>query len=104
MADTVFLVVWEFRVTADAEVRFEQIYSSAGAWAALFSRDPAFLRTELQRDLREPSRYLTLDYWRSESSYDQFHDRHRADYNALDRECESLTESETLVGRFVLVP
>jgi len=100
MPKAVFLVVWEFQVKSGLEKRFEEIYSSSGAWAALFERDPAFVRTELRRDLRRPARYLTLDYWTSEAHYDQFHALHQTEYETLDKECASLTESETLIGRF----
>jgi heme-degrading monooxygenase HmoA len=101
---SLFLVAWEFQVRRGAEPRFEEIYGSAGLWAKLFASDPAYLRTELQRDLRHPGRYLTLDYWISESAYDQFHASHAAAYEAMDRQCEELTEREALVGRFVMIP
>ena len=102
MPNARFLVVWEFHVKPGAEKRFEAIYDPAGAWAMLFARDPEFVRTELQRDLRAPGRYLTLDYWTNEASYEQFRALHQAEYEALDKECGSLTESETLIGRFVV--
>jgi hypothetical protein len=98
------MVVWEFQVQNASQSRFEELYGPSGAWAKLFARDPAFLRTELQRDLRQPGRYLTFDYWTAESSYDQFHTRYQSEYDALDRKCENLTERETLLGRFALVP
>lgn len=88
----------------EAQAGFEQIYGPHGVWAQLFSLDPAYGRTELQRDLRQPGRYLTFDYWTSESSYDRFHEIHRTAYEAIDRQCEDLTEREVLVGRFTLVP
>jgi hypothetical protein len=96
-------VAWEFRVRAGLHRRFEEMYGPAGAWATLFARDPAYLRTELQRDLREPGRHLTLDYWTSESAYDQFHARYQSEYDEIDRQCENLTDGEKLVGRFALV-
>jgi hypothetical protein len=101
--NTEFLVIWEFHVRPGCELRFERIYGLTGAWAQLFARDPTYLRTQLQRDLRLPGRYLTLDYWKSESAYDRFHDQNRAEYDVIDRQCEDLTEREVLLGRFVLV-
>jgi quinol monooxygenase YgiN len=101
--DTEFLVIWEFQVRPGCELHFELIYSPTGAWSQLFARDPTYLRTQLQRDLRQPGRYLTLDYWKSESAYDRFHDQNRAEYDAIDRQCENLTQREVLLGRFVLV-
>jgi heme-degrading monooxygenase HmoA len=99
-----FLVVWEFQVRSGHERRFEDIYGPAGAWAKLFARDPDYLRTELQHDLYQPGRYLTLDYWRSEAAYDRFQASNQEAYDAIDRECEKLTEREVLVGRFMLIP
>jgi heme-degrading monooxygenase HmoA len=98
-----FLVVWEFQVRPGEELRFEEIYGQAGAWVKLFARNSDYVRTELQRDLRQPGRYLTLDYWTSEAAYDRFHDANQEAYAAIDRECESLTEREVLIGRFSLV-
>jgi heme-degrading monooxygenase HmoA len=99
-----FLVVWEFKARAGEEHRFENIYGPAGAWAKLFARDPDYLRTELQHDLQQPGRYLTLDYWTSEAAYDRFLAANQESYDAIDRECENLTEREVLVGRFMLIP
>ena len=98
-----FLVVWEFQVRPGDVPRFEEIYGHSGAWAKLFVRDPEYLRTELQRDLRLPGRYLTLDYWTSESAYDGFHAANQEAYSTIDRQCEHLTERELLIGRFTLV-
>jgi heme-degrading monooxygenase HmoA len=98
-----FLVVWEFTVRAGSEQDFERRYGPEGDWARLFARDPEYLRTELQRDLRTQGRYLTLDYWGSEAAYESFHGRHRAEYDDIDRQCEDLTKTEILIGRFVLV-
>ncbi len=100
MPESSFLVVWQFYVRPGAEGLFQEIYGPAGTWGKLFAMDPNHLRTELQRDLREPGRYLTLDYWASETAYEQFHANHRRDYDAIDRQCEELTESESLIGRF----
>ena len=103
MSESCFLVIWQFHVRPGLEARFQETYGPAGAWAKLFARDTNYLRTELQRDLREPGRYLTFDYWTSETAYDQFHAHFRRDYEAMDRQCEQLTESELLIGRFSLI-
>ena len=95
-----FLVVWEFQVRPGLEACFESVYSSSGVWAQLFARDPNFVRSELQRDLRQPGRYLTLDLWSSEAAYDAFMQGHQAEYHTIDKECEGMTEGEKLIGRF----
>jgi len=95
-----FVVVWEFLVRPGCEARFEQAYGQHGAWVHLFRTNPNFLRTDLQRDLSQTNRYWTLDVWTSESAYNQFRVAHTADYQRIDAECESLTESERELGRF----
>jgi len=99
-----FLVIWEFRVSPGAERQFEAVDGPSGAWVALFASDPAYRGTRLVRDMSEPRRYLTFDYWASSAAYDAFRQRHVADYLVIDRECERLTESEKEIGRFEGVP
>lgn len=103
MADAYFVVIWEFEVRTEAAARFLEVYGADGAWARLFARDPQFVRTELQRDLQHARRYLTLDYWISERAYEEFRSKRREEYEAMDRECEALTEREKLIGRCQVV-
>jgi hypothetical protein len=56
--------------------------------------------TELNRDLKDSGRYLTFDFWTSESAYQSFREGHRAEYQALDDRCAELTERETALGAF----
>ncbi len=95
-----YLVVWEFRVKAEMQSRFELAYSPAGVWAQLFKGGEGFVRTELSRDLRIGGRYLTLDFWTSREAYEEFRRRHAERYRAIDEECEALTESEREIGSF----
>lgn len=95
-----FVIVWEFHVLPDLGVLFERAYGPQGPWVKLFQTNPHFIRTELQRDLANPHRYWTLDYWTSESAYNQFRTAHVADYQRIDAECEQFTEAERELGRF----
>ncbi|HUM06576.1 MAG TPA: hypothetical protein VLT90_14010 [Terriglobales bacterium] len=94
------LAIWEFHVKQDSISAFEKIYGPAGDWAQLFCLSPDYLGTELIRDLNHPARYLTLDRWTSGEALERFKHDHHADYSALDRQCASLTENETLLGEF----
>ena len=96
-----FIVVWEFWISPGQQARFAEVYGPAGDWAKLFERDSAYRGTRLIRDGREPRRYLTLDLWASEKAYDAFKHIHAGAYQALDAKCESLTERETEIGRFM---
>jgi quinol monooxygenase YgiN len=92
-------IVWEFRVTADKRAQFERHYGPSGTWAQFF-RDPAYRGTQLLRDIEDPRRYLTIDSWNDQASYDSFREQHREEYAALDREMESLTHEEKMLGVF----
>lgn len=82
------------------EETFERIYGPEGDWARLFRSSEGYLRTELIRSRTDSQVYLTLDFWRSEESYDHFRQDHAADYKEIDTRCESLTEAETHLGKF----
>jgi heme-degrading monooxygenase HmoA len=95
-----FVAVWEFRPRPGAEGRFEETYGPQGPWVRLFSTGEGFVATELNRDLKDPGRYLTLDFWESRDAYDAFRRKHAKEYAAIDHECEELTTEENLVGSF----
>ena len=95
-----YLVVWEFQVKLEAQFAFEHIYGRAGDWARLFSQSPNYRGTRLLRDLNEPGRYLTFDYWTSREALHEFKEAHQAGYDAFDKQCESLTDDESLLGEF----
>ena len=95
------VAVWEFRIRPGTEAEFERAYGPEGPWVRLFASDPAYRGTTLVRDVDEPRRYLTMDYWASAEAYDGFKRTHAAEYAEIDRECESLTEGEREIGRFV---
>lgn len=93
-------IVWRFTAKADRIADFEHHYDSEGAWSKLFRRSAGFHGTTLLRDSTVPNRYLLWDTWDSLSSFERFKHDHSADYAALDKECEALTEEETRLGVF----
>jgi len=95
-----YVIVWEFQVRQARNEEFVQKYGPAGAWARFFRCSPAYIRTELVRDVAVDFRYLTLDYWQSEAEFSRFRQQNRAEYERLDKEFEGLTESETRLGAF----
>lgn len=94
-----YVIVWEFEPRAGQEPEFERAYASDGDWAILFGRSSEYRGSELLRSAAG-RRYVTVDRWTSAEAFDAFRDRWRADYEALDRKCESLTQREALIGRF----
>jgi quinol monooxygenase YgiN len=95
-----YMIAWEFRPKSGAEGRFEAAYGPHGIWARFFKQSEGFIATELNRDLKDPGRYLTLDLWVSKAAYDNFRAHHAAEYQAIDAQCEALTEHEAELGRF----
>ena len=96
-----FAIVFEYRVPPDRVTEFEQTYGSDGAWAAFFSRDPAYRGTELWAFANQPGRYLVLDRLDSAEAYHAFLERHREEYERRSAETASLYSSERVVGETV---
>jgi heme-degrading monooxygenase HmoA len=95
-----FVVVWQFEIAEDKIAGFEASYGPEGAWAQLFRTSPNYLGTELLRDAYIPGSYLTIDRWASEEDFRAFRKQHDQDYEALDRNCDSLTSRETRIGAY----
>jgi heme-degrading monooxygenase HmoA len=96
-----FVIIWEFSVRPGLQKPFEEAYGDGGDWVGLFRQDPAYIRTELVQDVREGTRYLTLDYWASEAAYEAFRASRKDEYKSIDASCEQMTEAEREVGRFL---
>jgi heme-degrading monooxygenase HmoA len=95
-----FVALWEYEVKPGCEESFQSAYGPAGAWARLFQRDQHYRETRLLKDLTRPRFYFTLDYWDSETSYEQFKAANQAAYAAIDRTTETLTLSERHLSSF----
>jgi heme-degrading monooxygenase HmoA len=96
----VIFIVWRFTAKPARVAEFERHYSSEGSWAKLFRRSPGYHGTTLLRDSAAPNHYLLWDCWDSLASFEAFKKEHGADYAALDKQCEALTEEETKLGVF----
>jgi len=95
-----FVVVWQFEIAEEKIAAFEAAYGAEGAWAQLFRSSPHYQGTELLRDAYIPGSYLTIDRWASEDAFRAFRKDHDAEYESLDRSCDSLTSRETRVGAY----
>ena len=95
-----YVIVWEFRIRPEKETEFIEHYGPDGSWARFFRSGEGYVRTELVKDLAVPLRFLTLDYWHSQSEFKKFRDANLAEYERLDKEFGSLTEKETRLGSF----
>ena len=100
---SLYAVLWEFWVRNGQEKHFEKIYGPQGTWARFFGQGRGYRGTMLHRDVVKKDRYVTLDYWDSQTAYETFREQHRAEYKAIDRQCAALTIRETPLGSFLSV-
>ncbi|MBI3670581.1 MAG: hypothetical protein HY237_12465 [Acidobacteria bacterium] len=98
-----YLILWEFYAKDGLEKRFEQVYGPRGKWARFFAQDKGYRGTELHRDVQKNGRYVSPDYWASQGAYETFRQQHLAEYQEIDRQCESPTDREILLGSFLSV-
>jgi len=101
---TMFVALWEYEVKPGCEESFQSAYGPQGDWVSLFQSNPHFQQTRLLRDLSRPRFYFTLDYWDSETSFEEFKAANRTAYAAIDRATEHLTVSERHVSSFSVQP
>lgn len=95
-----YIIVWEFIVRAEHGDEFESVYGSNGEWARLFAASAGYRQTQLLRDLSDPLRYVTLDFWVSRAAHDRFRQEQAEEYNVLDERCKRLTVTENKLGEF----
>jgi len=95
-----YVILREFVARPGREADFEPAYGPRGRWVGFFRGAEGYLGTELWRG---ESRWLTVDRWNSEEDYLRFRAARLADYEALDREMEELTEREKQIGSFTVV-
>ena len=101
---TMYIIVWRFRPADGRESEFERAYGPSGDWALLFRRDDGYVGTELLQHSEDSTEYLTLDRWVSRTAYETFRSRLSSEYQRLDRLFEELTEEETPLGTFEMIP
>ena len=95
-----YMYLWEYIVAPGKADDFQQVYGPEGEWVRLFAGAPGYVRTELHRDTAEPTRFVTIDYWESESAWKEFRTRFSAEFEALDARCAALTLHEAEIGQF----
>ena len=103
MLKSEYAYIWEYRVRLDSLSEFEKAYGPEGSWVGLFRQHPGYVRTELHRDVQSLGRYMTIDYWESKDACDAFRQRFAAEFEALDEQCERLTDDEIYLGAFTLL-
>lgn len=97
---TGYTYIWEFHVRPERQANFEHIYGLGGKWVELFRQAPGYVDTLLLKDRSNPTRYVTIDRWRSVQDYAAFRVQFVKEYEALDAECQKLTIHEISLGEY----
>jgi len=95
-----YVCIWEYVVEASHVEAFERTYGPEGEWVQLFRRADGYLRTELHRDRSRPTRFVSIDYWRTRDAWNTFRASFASEFEELDARCERLTLSERELGTF----
>jgi len=93
-----YRIVWQYDVRPERAAEFEQVYGPEGDWVQFFRSSADFLGTELYRTDQAPSRYITVDAWRSRPAYESFRKLHSERYAKLDEWCGQFTVHERTLG------
>jgi hypothetical protein len=97
----VLRIIWRFRAKAKRVDEFRNVYGWKGKWAKLFGRSPEYQGTILLQDIEDPLVFIVIDRWASSDSFARFQQLFRPDYEALDQQCNDLTDEETRIGDFM---
>jgi len=97
-----YIYIWKFHVKDGLEKDFEMAYGAQGKWEQLFRKNSEYIKTELLHDLQHHNQYLTIDYWTSKEACESFRSINRSEFNAIDEECEGLTENEEYIGEYLM--
>ena len=95
-----YTYIWSFQVSPGRVDDFLRHYDRGGSWEQLFRQASGYLGTQLLLDRNDPLRFVTIDEWIDEAHYRDFRTQFGLAYEDLDRECEGLTVSESLIGQF----
>ena len=93
-------ILWEYQVKPDHLAEFERIYSPDGTWTELFKKGKGFIGTKLIQSPVFPNLFVTIDQWETMKEYKTFLSEWKKEYDALDKQCEGLTERESCLGTF----
>jgi heme-degrading monooxygenase HmoA len=95
-----FQSIWEYEVQYIFRSRFIEAYDSHGSWEKLFKQCKGYIKTELLQDIDRPNRFITIDYWQSQSTFSAMKKTIDEEYNKLDKQCDAYTISENHIGFF----
>jgi hypothetical protein len=95
-----YVIVWKYKVKPACSERFEHEYGKQGSWSVFFGDSDKYIGSFLCKSDEEPEVYLLVDKWKDQISYNDFMRIKSAIYEQLNRQFESLYESEEKIGDF----
>jgi hypothetical protein len=97
-----FVIIWQYTVHPKHLQLFIEYYHAKGTWSKFFQSSASYIGTEFLQTENE-NRFITIDKWMNEHSYDQFLRDHKKKYEEIDKHCEAFTIDESLVGHYFLL-
>jgi len=93
-----FIIIWRYKIKYEHIFDFESLYGQKGDWVRLFKRYDDYIKTEFLKDCSDTESYITIDYWKSKESYQNFKRTAAKEINEIDKLGEKLTLQETYLG------
>lgn len=103
-ASSEYHYIWEYRVRADRIDQFHDLYGPEGGWVQLFKLSPGYIDTLLLQDRDDPTRFVTIDSWRSYQAWRNWRTHVEHEFQELERRGEEMTLAEHHVGDFEIRP
>jgi len=95
-------IIWEYQVNPDHIDAYIEAYTNNGTWAQFFRQFPGYIGTDLLRDAKNPTKFITIDHWQSAADFDHMKNVGSEAYSALDAKFEKYTLEEKFIGTYVL--
>ena len=96
----VFTYMWEYEVLSINREAFLNLYGQEGEWVNFFNKAEGYLGTDLHEDIDNEERFISIDFWVSKDSRDNYRKQFVEEFNALDDAGELVTNKETPLGEF----
>jgi len=96
-----YIIIWQYTVHPSQCESFLEHYHAKGTWAKFFQASAYYFGTELLE--LEKNDFITVDKWMSKESYEEFLKDNAQQYQELDKRCEGLTQSESLIEKTFLL-
>lgn len=96
----IFVAIWTYLIKEEYLSEFEDGYNSNGTWAKFFQSSPDYIKTEFLKDIKNPLRRSTLDYWKSKKAYLDFYEKNNDEIKKIDDKHDAMTDEEILIGHF----